>query len=119
MRAACWTPDITAEGVHPEFTASWQDRMKALSSEATTSGPKGLTTSEGDLEHPIEDREALHRVLRRIQTSRGRAEEVEPGWTCPGQWKGQETESGWDGRDDNEVRGLTTPEKRKENSRQR
>lgn len=70
-----------------------------------------MTTSEGDLEHPIENREAPHGVLRQVQTSRRRTEEVEPGWTCPGQWRGQETENGWDGPDDNGLKGLTTPEK--------
>lgn len=31
--------------------------MKALRSETRTNGPEGLTTSEGDLEHPFKDRE--------------------------------------------------------------
>lgn len=87
MRAACWTPDITTDAAHPELTSSWRDRIKALSSGARTNGPEGLTTSEGDLEHPTGDREAPHRVLRQVQTSRGRAEEAEAGWTGPGQWK--------------------------------
>lgn len=75
--------------------------MKALRSETRTNGPEGLTTSEGDLEHPFKDREpppTPNRVLRQVQTGRGKGEEVEPGWTCPGQEKEQETESRRDRR---------------------
>jgi hypothetical protein len=52
------TPGSTLDAAHPELTSSWQDRMKALSSEARTNGLKRLTSLEEDFRHPIKDREA-------------------------------------------------------------
>lgn len=47
--------------------------MKALTSETRTSGPEGLTTSEGGLKHPFKDREAPRNgVLRQVQTREGK-----------------------------------------------
>lgn len=69
--------------VHPQLTSSRQVRMRTLLLEARTNGPGGLTTSEGDLEHPVTphmtllktEQQAPTEVLREVQTSRGTGRE--------------------------------------------
>lgn len=69
--------------VHPQLTSSRQVRMRTLLLEARTNGPGGLTTSEGDLEHPVTPHMTLLKteqqppteVLREVKTSRGTGRE--------------------------------------------